>query len=57
VRNEQNDGGTTTTMTMVKPVHMNGRFNFRPEDLVYRAEQRAADLARRQAAAAEESAR
>lgn len=53
---EQNDGGTTTTLTMVKPVHMNGRFNFRQENLAYRAKQRADELARRQAAAAQAAA-
>jgi prophage tail gpP-like protein len=29
---EQNDGGSTTTLTMVLPIHMNGRFNFRAAD-------------------------
>jgi prophage tail gpP-like protein len=28
---EQNDGGTTTTLNMVKPEHMNGLLNFRAE--------------------------
>jgi prophage tail gpP-like protein len=26
---EQSDAGSTTTMTLVKPIHMNGRFNYR----------------------------
>jgi prophage tail gpP-like protein len=35
---EQSDqGGTTTTLQMVLPIHMNGMFNFRSEALVYRA--------------------
>jgi prophage tail gpP-like protein len=57
---EQNDGGTTTTMTMVKPVHMNGRYNYREANVIYRAKLRADEVARRaaaQAAAAEQSAR
>lgn len=29
---EQNDGGSITTLTMVKPIHMNGLFNFRDGD-------------------------
>jgi len=37
---EQTDGGgTTTTMQMVMPIHMNGRFNFRSENLAFRAQQ------------------
>jgi prophage tail gpP-like protein len=36
---EQSDGGgTTTTLQMVMPIHMNGRFNFRAANLAYRAE-------------------
>jgi prophage tail gpP-like protein len=45
---EQSEGGTTTTMTMVKPVHMNGRYNYREADVIFRAEQRAEAIARRQ---------
>jgi len=45
---EQNDGGTTTTMTMVKPVHMNGRYNYREANVIFRAKERAEAIARRQ---------
>jgi prophage tail gpP-like protein len=34
---QTNQGGTTTTLQMVMPIHMNGRFNFRQEALAYRA--------------------
>jgi prophage tail gpP-like protein len=52
---EQTANGTTTTMNMVKPIHMNGRFNFRAADLEFRrktiAEAKAAEEAARVAAA------
>ncbi len=35
---EQTDTGTTTTLTMVKPIHMNGRFNFSKEAVIYRGQ-------------------
>jgi prophage tail gpP-like protein len=46
---EQTDGGTLTTMTLVKPIHMNGRFNVRQEALELLAQQRAEEAARRKA--------
>jgi prophage tail gpP-like protein len=36
---EQADGGTTTTLTMVKPIHMNGRFNYSKEAMIFHAQQ------------------
>jgi prophage tail gpP-like protein len=38
---EQSDAGTTTTMQLVKPIHMNGMFNFRAESIAYMARKRA----------------
>ena len=46
---EQTDAGTTTTLTMVKPIHMNGRMNYSKEAMVFRAQQ--AQAARDKAAA------
>jgi prophage tail gpP-like protein len=36
---EQDATGTRTTLTLVDPIHMNGRFNFREANLQYRKEQ------------------
>jgi prophage tail gpP-like protein len=49
---EQNDQGTTTTLTLVKPIHMNGRFNYREEDMIFRAQMAQQDRDDRAAAAA-----
>lgn len=43
---EQSDGGTTTTLQLVKPVHMNGLLNFRAESVAYVARKRADDIAK-----------
>jgi prophage tail gpP-like protein len=37
---EQNSSGTTTTLQMVKPIHMNGRFNYRKASIIYEAQKR-----------------
>jgi len=42
---EQNDGGTTTTLNMVKPEHMNGLLNFRTEARAFEELRRAGDAA------------
>jgi prophage tail gpP-like protein len=47
---EQNQGGTTTTLQMVMPVHMNGRFNYSKEAMIARAKWIAEDKAKRDAA-------
>jgi prophage tail gpP-like protein len=39
---EQADGGTTTTLTMVKPQHMNGRFNYSREAMIFAAQEKQA---------------
>ncbi|HEV8503725.1 MAG TPA: hypothetical protein VGR63_19290 [Casimicrobiaceae bacterium] len=36
---EQTDGGTSTTLTMVKPIHMNGRFNYAKEAMIFHGQQ------------------
>jgi prophage tail gpP-like protein len=48
---EQQAGGTTTTMNLVKPIHMNGRLNYRLATIEFRRKQIA------EAKAAEEAAR
>jgi prophage tail gpP-like protein len=50
---EQSDqGGTTTTLQMVKPIHMNGMENYRDAELIARAKKLAAEKAKEAAAAA-----
>jgi prophage tail gpP-like protein len=49
---EQTDAGTTTTLQMVKPVHMNGRFNYSKEAMIFQAMQVRAARDRAAAAAA-----
>lgn len=36
---EQTDAGTITTLTMVKPIHMNGRFNYAKEATIFHGQQ------------------
>jgi prophage tail gpP-like protein len=47
---EQSDAGTTTTLQLMKPVHMNGLFNFRAGNVAYLAKKRAEDIAKAEAA-------
>ena len=54
---DQTDAGTTTTLTMVKPIHMNGNLNYSKEGMIFAAQQvqaakdkAAADAAARAAA-------
>jgi len=47
---EQNAGGTTTTLKMVMPIHMNGMFNFRNEAMIHRANKIAEAKAAQEAA-------
>jgi prophage tail gpP-like protein len=49
---EQSDQGTTTTLKMVQPIHMNGRLSFRNEQLAFRAQQIAQAKAAKEAASA-----
>jgi prophage tail gpP-like protein len=60
---EQNEQGTTTTLSMVNPIHMNGLFNFRDAVQLTMAKQRAdaaakaaADIAAKKAADAQGTA-
>jgi len=50
---EQSNAGTTTTLEMVDPRHMNGRLNFRKEQEEYNKLKRAEDAAKAAAAQAE----
>ena len=42
---EQDDqGGTTTTLQLVRPIHMNGKLQYRAESMIYLKKQRERDL-------------